>query len=121
MDNENIKSNLAIFKKYMDLIYYTNDITFKYPKSEKFGLVSETKTALYNGQRCLVYAQKTYNVNKKLEYLNELDCELRLIKTYIRLAYKYKYITIKNYTTWAGNITDICNMLGGWIKWLGRK
>ncbi len=115
------KKPLAIFKSYMDLIYYTNDIILKYPKSEKFGLALETKTSLYKGQRHLVYAQKPYNINKKLEYLNEFDCELRLMKTYIRLAYRYKYITIKNYTSWANNVTEICNMLGGWIKWLSKK
>ena len=32
-------NNLLIYQKYMDLIYYSNDIVRKYPKSERFALV----------------------------------------------------------------------------------
>lgn len=34
-------NNLLIYHKYMDLIYYSNDIVRKYPKSERFALVEE--------------------------------------------------------------------------------
>ena len=54
------KNNLAIYQKYMELIYYTNDIVKKYPKSETFGLVKEIKNAMYSGLRLLMYAIKTY-------------------------------------------------------------
>ena len=36
-------SNLKIYQKYMELIYYTNDLVRKYPKSETFALVEEIK------------------------------------------------------------------------------
>ena len=35
----------------MDLIYYSNDIVRKYPKSERFALVEEIKHAIYTGLR----------------------------------------------------------------------
>ena len=41
---------------------------------------------------------------------------LNLQKFFVRVAYKYQYISKQNYETWASKITDICNMLGGWIK-----
>ena len=70
MDLQTKNQDLDIIKKYLDLIYYTNN----------------------------------------------LDVELNLQKVFIRLAYKYKYISLKNYETWSNLITEICNMLGGWIK-----
>ena len=109
-------NNLLIYQKYLELIYYTNDLVRKYPKSEKFALVQEIKQALYCGLRCLMYAIKSYNKNDKLKYLNELDITLNLLKVHLRLSYKYKYISMQNYTTWSEKITDICNMLGGWIS-----
>ena len=30
------KNNLQIYQKYLELIYYTNDLVRKYPKSETF-------------------------------------------------------------------------------------
>lgn len=117
MDSENKESNnnLKIYQKYMELIYYSNDLIRKYPKSENFTLVTEIKQSLYAGLRCLMYAIKSFNKKDKLKYLNELDINLNLLKVHIRLSYKYKYITMQNYQTWSTNITDICNMLGGWI------
>ncbi len=119
MTNENTNKNnhtLVIYQKYLDLIYYTNDLCKKYPKSEKPALATETKSSLYSGLRNLMYAYKEYNKKNKLEYLNNMDVELNLQKVFIRLAYKYQYITKQNYETWSGKIADICNMLGGWIK-----
>lgn len=109
-------SNLQLYQKYLDLIYYTNDLVKKYPKSEKFAIVTEIKSALYIGVKDLVYAQKEFKSFNRLHYLNDLDVQLRLLKLYIRLSYRYKYISIKNYETWSKKITNICNMLVAWIK-----
>ena len=116
MENKNkSNSNLLIYQKYLELIYYSNDIVRKYPKSEKFALVNEIKSILYTGLKNLMYAVKLYSKSEKLKYLNELDINLNILKVHIRLSYKYKYITMKNYQTWSNLITDICNMLRSWI------
>ncbi len=114
--NENSKNNLIIYQKYLELVYYSNDIVRKYPKSENFTLVSEIKSTIYSGLRNLMYAIKSFNKHDKLNYLNEFDINLNLLKVHIRISYKYKYISIQNYQTWSALITDICNMLGGWIN-----
>ena len=113
---DNNSSNLKIYQKYLELIYYSNDIVRKYPKSENFALVTEIKNSLYIGLRSLMYAIKSYQKQDKLKHLNEFDINLNLLKVHVRLSYKYQYITVKNYQTWSSLITDICNMLGGWIN-----
>ena len=114
-------NNLKIYQKYLELIYYTNDLVRKYPKSETFTLVTEIKNSLYSGLRLLLYAIKTYQSKDKLKYLSEFDIQLDLFKVYIRLSYKYKYISMQNYTTISKSLTDICNMLGGWINSCQKK
>lgn len=113
---DNNESTLKIYQKYLELIYYSNDIVKKYPKSENFSLVNEIKNSLYVGLRNLMYVIKNYHKQDKLKHLNEFDINLNLLKIQIRLSYKYKYITMQNYQTWSNLITDICNMLGGWIN-----
>ena len=103
---EKNNSNLIIYQKYIELIEYTNNILRKYPKSETFALVKECKSTLYSGLRLLIYAIKSYQKKDKLKYLNELDTNLHILKVHIRLSYK----------SWSKLITDICNMLGGWIN-----
>ena len=113
---KNNSGNLVIYPKYMELIYYSNDIVRKFPKSEQFALVKEIKNALYSGLKDIMYAIKVYNKQDKLKYLKELDIQLTLLKIHVRLAFKYKYITIQNYQSWNNIISDICNLLGGWIN-----
>ena len=110
------QTDLTIYKRYLDLIYYTNDIVRKYPKSETFALVKEIKQSLYTGFKFIMYAIKSYKKNEKLKYLHELDVHLALFKVYVRLSNKYHYINQQNYEAWSKIITDISNMLGGWIN-----
>lgn len=114
-------NNLTIYQKYMELVYYTNDLVRKYPKSETFALVKEIKNSMYSGLRLLMFAIKSYKTQDKLKYLNELDIQLSLFKVFIRLSYRYKYISKQNYTFWSEQITNICNMLGGWISSCQKK
>lgn len=108
--------NLVIYQKYLELIYYSNDIVRKYPKCENFTLVQEIKNTLYSGLRNLLYAIKSFQKQDKLHNLNEFDINLNLLKVHVRISFKYKFITMQNYQTWSSLITDICNMLGGWIS-----
>ena len=98
--------SLKIYQRYLELVDYSNDIVRKYPKCEN---------SLYLGLRNLMYAVKSFNKKDKLQHLNELDINLSLLKVQIRLSYKYRYISLQNYQSWSTIITDICNMLGGWI------
>ena len=101
------KHNLLIYQKYLELVYYTNDLVRKYPKCENFALVKEIKSTIYAGLRLLMYSIKTFNNKDKLKYLNELDINLNILKVHIRISYKYKYITMQNYQTWSGLVTNI--------------
>ena len=117
MENKEKKNGtLIIYPKYMDLVYYSNDLVRKFPKCEQFALVKEIKSTLYSGLRCIIYAIKLCNKQDKLRYLRELDVNLNLLKVHIRISYKYKYITMNNYQTWSNQLTDISNLLGGWIN-----
>ena len=39
-NNKEQGSHLIIYQKYLELIYYTNDLVRKFPKSETFALVN---------------------------------------------------------------------------------
>lgn len=117
----NNKGNLIIYQKYLELIYYTNDLVRKFPKSERFSLVTEIKNSLYSGLSCIMYGIKLYNKQEKLKKLNELDIQLNILKVHCRLSYKYQYISMQNYQTWSEHITNICNLLGGWINSCQKK
>ena len=107
---------LMIYKQYLEMIYYTENITLKYPKSEKGAMVDEIKRSTYNGMRKIILANKEFNKNKRIIILNEIDVELKMLKVMIRVSYRKKYINSKNYSAWSKKIYNIGNLLGGWIK-----
>ena len=108
--------SLIIYKQYMELIYYTEKITLKYPKSEKLSLVSNIKNNTYHGMKNIILAQKEYNKSRRIMILNNLDTDLKMLKVLIRISYKNKYISSKNYASWSKKIFNISNLLGAWIK-----
>lgn len=108
--------DLIIYKQYVELIYYTHNILLKYPKSERFSLCTHTSDITYEGLECIIKAQKENQKIKRLAYLNQLDADLKILKVYIRVAYKKKYINVKNYMAWSKKLANITNLMGGWMK-----
>ena len=105
---------LGIYKSYVDMMYYFYNLLEKYPNSERYGLVSEIKHNLYNGLVCLIKAYKSYN--EKLKYLNELDVHLKTLKVLVRISYRKKYISGKNYGACSRKISSVSNIMYGWMK-----
>lgn len=79
-------------------------------------LVSTIKNNTYEGMKKIILAQKEYNKSKRIIILNELDTDLKMLKVLIRISYKSKYISSKNYSSWSKKIFNIGNLLGAWIK-----
>ena len=107
---------LMIYKQYIELIYYTEQITIKFPKNEKNSLVATIKNNTYTGMKKIIEAQKEYTYSKRVIILNSLDTDLKMLKVLIRVSYKSKYINSKNYAAWTKKIFNISNLLGAWIK-----
>lgn len=113
---KNDVSELIIYKQFMELIYYTEMITEKYPKFEKPSLVANIKNTTYSGIKKVLLIYKSYDKKDKLKYLNELDVELKMLKILIRISFKRRYINKKNYEAWSKKINNIGNLLGGWLN-----
>ena len=92
--------DLVIYKQFIELIYYTESILMKFPKSERFALASTIKNTTYEGMRYVLNAFKEYSKEQKISNLNQLDTCLKMIKVMIRVSYKKKYINAKNYAAW---------------------
>jgi len=48
--------------------------------------------------------------------MQELDVELDVLRSYVRLAVNLKFVPLKKYEIWAGYLTEIGKMIGGWMK-----
>lgn len=108
--------NLLIYRNYVELTYYSYQITKKFPKTEIYGVESDIKRVLNEGLENIILAQKSRDVKERIQYLNKVDCKLKSLKFYVRLSYKSDYITGHNYGAWSRKIASVSNMAGGWLK-----
>ena len=95
--------DLVLYKKYVDLMYYSYSLMVKYPKSEKNGIVSDIKNSLYKGLEDII----NFNKYKKIIYLEDLDKVIKVLLVLVRVSYKMKYISIKNYNAFSKKLNLI--------------
>ena len=110
------ESKLLIYQKYIDLIEYGYRLLIKYPKYEKYALVSEIRRNMYQSLKYILYANKIANKYNRLDILNILDAEIATQSFFVRFSYKNKYINTSNYYEWSKRLEEIGKILGGWIK-----
>lgn len=107
--------NLLIYKSCFNLIYYAEMILQKFPKIERNMLVKDIRETNIKIMELIIKTHKEINKNKKFYYLNEIDVNLKLLKVFVRLAYKKKYINSNNYSAWSNKLTLVNNLLFKWM------
>lgn len=107
---------LVIYKQYIELMNYTHNIVLKFPKIERYSLVEDIKKYTYSSLEMIIKAYKSYSKEEKYKYLSQMDVNMKVLKVFVRMAYKNKYISAKNYGAWSKKIANLCNLMGGCIK-----
>lgn len=108
---------LIIYQKYVDLIKYSYNLLKKFPKSEKFAMVAQIKSGMFDALKLILRANKVYrNMGLRVDMLNQLDAEVQMQKVLVRLAHSNRYISNSNYIEWSRRLDEIGRILGGWIK-----
>ena len=104
--------NLLIYKKYNDFIYYTYILLDKIPKYEKTSIGIDIRNILIKNLELIIIIYKTKDYN----LLIKLDTNLLILSNLVRVLYKRKYITIKNYKAFSTKMTEMSKMVGGYYK-----
>ena len=86
------------------------------PKSERFTLAADIKSSMLRMQEVMIRANKARN---RLPLLYDLDVELEVLRSKIRLAMNLGFLPFKKYEIMAASLVEIGKMLGGWIKQSG--
>ena len=104
---------LKIQQKWEDMIGYAYIALRNIPKSERFTLGAEIRTALWSGLRLIIKANAS---RRKLTMLYDLDVEIKTLLALARVAYNMKIMPFKKYQHLSGLLVELGKMLGGWIK-----
>lgn len=106
-------SDLIVQKKIEDMIGYGYIALRNYPKSERYGIATDTKQSMYKLLELTVRANKRYH---KKTTLQDLDVELEFLRFLTRLAMELGFLPFKQYEVWNRSLSEIGRLIGGWIK-----
>lgn len=85
----------------------------QFPKSEKFSLALDIKRTMFAMLEKIIRANRQRD---KLAALYEIDTELEVLRSQVRLAMELEFLTFKKYEVWSGHLAEVGRMLGGWLK-----
>ena len=64
----------------------------------------------------LMFRANDQQGRQRLALLHEIDTELKMLKTFVRLAFDVKAVSDRQYLDLQAALQEIGKMLGGWIK-----
>ena len=97
---------LKIKQKCEDMIVYAYTALRQYPRAD-------TKAAMYELLRLIIVCNKKYY---KKTTMQEVDTQLDIIRSFVRMAFKMQYINFHKYEVWTARLDEIGRMIGGWAK-----
>ena len=106
-------SDLKIRQKCEDMIQYGYIALRQFPKAEKFTLAAEIKLTMWRLLRHIVICNKRYF---KKTTMQDLDGELDLLRSQVRLSKELKFLPFNKYEVWSRHLDEIGRMIGGWLK-----
>ena len=108
-----MSSDLLIRQKCEEMIAYGYVALRQFPKFERHVLAAEMRHVMWEVLRLIVVCNKRYH---KKTTLQDLDAQLDLLRTQVRISQQLGYLDFKKYEYWARLNNEIGCMIGGWIK-----
>ena len=110
-DQEDLKIRLEVEL----MIKYGYTALRQFPKSEKHVLSAEIRQCMYRLLRLVIITNRRYH---KKTTMQDIDAELDLLRSLIRLAMELQFLPFRQYEIWSKHANKIGGMLGMWMKWL---
>jgi hypothetical protein len=104
---------LVIQQKIEDMIGYGLVVLRNFPKAERHVLGADIRAAMYGLLRLVVACNQRHY---KRTALTEIDIEVAVLKSLVRIAHTLKLIPFRQYENWSRMLVEIGKLLGGWIR-----
>jgi len=104
-----------IFPKTFDFVTWLLAVTHHFPRSQRFVITKRLLDAALDFQELLVEANARRG-RARLERLDLADAELDKVRLYLRLAFRWQWLSPGQYEHAARQVAEIGRLLGGWKK-----
>jgi four helix bundle protein len=104
-----------LFTKTFDFVTWLLAATNHFPRSQRFYVTKRLLDAALDFQELLVDAN-VCRERARLAKLDLADAELDKVRLYLRLAFRWKWLSQGQYGHAAQQVTEIGRLLGAWKK-----
>lgn len=104
-----------LFTKTFDLITWIVERSNSFPKSQRFVVTKRLLDAALDFQELLIEANAQRG-NRRKDRLIRADAELDKVRLYIRIAFKWGWLSDRQYEHVSRGIAEVGKLLGGWHK-----
>jgi len=115
-----INNKLILIPKTEKYIQYILEVIIKMPRTEKFSIGTEYKTAMYKMLNDILMLNKIEK-EKCLIYINKIDANLNVQRIYLRIMQKNRWIDNKKYKVAMDLIYEIGKIIGGLLKYYAKN
>lgn len=108
-------SEMPIFTRTFDFLTWLLPVTNHFPRAQRFTVTQRLLDASFDLRERLEEANAASG-KARLALLAQADLELTRVRTYLRLAARWEWLSAGQYRHAAEMVVEIGRLLGGWIK-----
>ena len=108
------QQDLQIRLKVETMIQYAYAPLRNFPRAEKHVLSAEIRQSMFRLLRLVIVVNRRYH---KKTTMQDLDAELDLLRSLVRLSQELGFLPFRQYEIWARHLAEIGRMVGGWMSW----
>lgn len=108
--------HFKIYTKTFDFLLWIFPTVNKFPKSQRFVLGQQIENTVIEVLKGIIQANSERDKEKREPHLKEINTNLEILRSLLRLSYKLKFISHKQYEYAVKEADEVGRMLGGWMK-----
>jgi four helix bundle protein len=103
-----------VFVRTYDFILWLIPRTMDFPRAQRFILTKRLQDSMLDFYEAIIEAALC-SQRRRVAQLRAADVELAKVRKYLRLARDLEWLKPRQYQFAAAQVTEIGNLLGGWI------
>lgn len=106
---------MPIFTRTFDFLSWLLPLTIHFPRAQRFTFTQRLLNAAFDLREHLEAANAVTGSSRRA-LLDQADLDLNRVRTYLRLAARWEWISAGQYQHAAELVAEIGRLLGGWKK-----
>lgn len=107
---------MVIFTRTYDLLTWLLPHCERFPRAQRFAVTKRLQDAALDFQERIIEANHQPPGAERLACLRAADGDLGKLRLYLRLVFRWGWLTASQYEFVSETVAEIGRLLGGWIR-----